>query len=59
LEKDKSFKASIFGVVYAISEVKWDRQPRFAALRLVLEYLQLFVLLGTPELRWTFNPHVW
>lgn len=39
---------SIFGVLHALAAVKYDSLLRFAAARLILDYLQLFLLLMRP-----------
>lgn len=59
LEQTQNLQVAFFGVMYTVSKERWDASPQYALLKLVVDWLQLFLLLVLPAYGWVFTQKVW
>jgi hypothetical protein len=59
LQQDRNLQIAIFGAVHRLACVKFDTSLVLALVHLLLDYSQLWILLGDPEIGWTFNVRPW
>jgi hypothetical protein len=55
LEQNQSMQAGLFGVLYTLAKEKFDSSKRWAIARLVLDFIQCFVLVVRPSLPWSID----
>lgn len=48
LEQNQNFQSAVFGVLYTLAKEKYDTSKRFAVAKLVLDFIQSFVLIVNP-----------
>lgn len=48
-------QAGLFGVLYTLAKEKFDSSKRWAIARLVLDFIQCFVLVVRPSLPWSID----
>ncbi|GLC33063.1 hypothetical protein PLESTB_000374500 [Pleodorina starrii] len=59
LEQNQTVQAAVFGVLYTLAKEKLDRSKRFAVARLVLDFLQCFILIVNPAYGWSIDTAAW
>jgi hypothetical protein len=55
LEQNQSMQAGLYGVLYTLAKEKYDSSRRWAFVRLVLDFIQCFVLVVRPSLPWKID----
>ncbi|GLI64845.1 hypothetical protein VaNZ11_008226 [Volvox africanus] len=59
LEQNQTVQAAVFGVLYTLAKEKLDTSKRFAVARLVLDFLQCFILIVNPAYGWSIDTAAW
>ncbi|KAG2493479.1 hypothetical protein HYH03_008295 [Edaphochlamys debaryana] len=59
LEQNQTIQAAVFGVLYTLAKEKLDTSKRFAFARLVLDFLQCFILIVNPTYGWEIDTSAW
>ncbi|GFR48517.1 hypothetical protein Agub_g10412 [Astrephomene gubernaculifera] len=59
LEQNQTVQAAVFGVLYTLAKEKLDTSKRFAFARLVLDFLQCFILIVNPAYGWSIDEKAW
>lgn len=59
LEEDQSMQVAFFGVLHTIALERWDSAKKFAVTKVVVDWLQLFLLLLLPAHGWVFDRSSW
>jgi hypothetical protein len=59
LDESQTLQNGVFGVLYTLLSRRFDNSKRLAAIRLSLEFLQVFTLIVSPLYGWTINRDIW
>lgn len=55
MEQNQSIQNGIFNVLHILTQDKWDKQHKYAVLKVVVEWIQLFLLLVLPNYGWVID----
>lgn len=59
LDENASIQAGIFGVLYTLAKEKYDSSKKFAVAKLVLDFVQVFLLLVGKDFGWYIDEDLW
>ncbi|KAG2450719.1 hypothetical protein HYH02_004557 [Chlamydomonas schloesseri] len=59
LEQNQTVQAAVFGVLYTLAKEKLDTSKRFAFAKLILDFLQCFILIVNPSYGWAIDTNAW
>ena len=59
LEESQTLQNGIFAVLYTLLGRRYDNSKRVVALRLVIEFLQVFTLVVSPHFGWAIDTDLW
>lgn len=59
LDQMHSMQVYLFEMLQVLTEHRWDRQHRYAVLRVVVDWLQLFLLMVSPAHGWALDTDLW
>lgn len=59
LEQNANFQTGLFRVLFILSQDRHDVLPKYAVAKVLVEWLQLFLLLVLPVYGWTLNTNLW
>lgn len=59
LDQNQSIEAGVFGVLYTLAKEKYDTSKKYAVIKLVLDFVQVFLLIVGKNFGWKIDEDMW